>query len=254
MQNPILFGISISRKYKKWAISALILMFFATAFSRFSVIILRNLTDSLATNPIDINSVWMWALGYAILFLISENIWRLSGYTGMHWFMNFRFSGYQSLYEYLTLHSKDYFNSRFAGSLANKISHAVNGTQTLFERMLWNFLPLLLGLFWFTGFSFFSNFLLGLIMIIWTILFLIINVIFAKKMHPRSFQSAKAGSTLKGRIVDSLSNISLVHEYAYVRKTYDTATQALPMKKLKRLQNLLMLMNLSMICQKDTKH
>lgn len=214
--NPILFCIFISKKYKKWAISGLILVFFATAFSRFSVVILRNLTDSLSTNPINISDVWMWAFGYAFLFLISENLWRLSGYTGMHWFMNFRFSGYQSLYEYLTLHSKDYFNSRFAGSLSSKITHAVDGSQTLFERMLWNFLPLLLGLFWFTGFSFYSNFLLGLIMIIWTILFLVINVSFAKKMHPRSFQSAKAGSVLKGRIVDSLSNISLVHEYAYI--------------------------------------
>ena len=65
-KNPILFGIFISKKYKKWAISALILVFFATAFSRFSVVILRNLTDSLSTNPINIHDVWMWAIGYAV--------------------------------------------------------------------------------------------------------------------------------------------------------------------------------------------
>lgn len=215
-KDPLLFGIFISKMYKKWAISALIFVLFATAFSRLTVVILSYLTDAIAAHPLAMQTVWLWAIAYPSLFFVSENTWRLSGVTGMRWFMNFRFSGYQSLYEYLTLHSKDYFNSRFAGSLANKITHAVDGSQALFEKILWQFIPLIVGLCWFTAFAFFSDFRLGLIIGVWAILFLGINIWFAKLLHPRSFASAKAGSTLKGRIVDSLSNISLVHEYANV--------------------------------------
>lgn len=215
-KNPILFGIHISKLYKKWAIPALIVVFIATAFGRFSVVILSNLTDSIAADTIVINNIWFWALAYTLSFFTAENFWRASGFFGMRWFMHFRASGYQSLYEYLTLHSKDYFNSRFAGSIANKISNAVNGTQAIFENVLWNFLPLILGLLWFTLFSFWSNVWLGVIILIWSLLFLLLNIWFAKLLHPHSFKSAKAGSILKGKIVDSLSNISLVHEYAFV--------------------------------------
>jgi len=215
-KNPLLFGIYISKIYKNWALSALFFVFLATGINRLSVIILSNLTDAISANHLNSNDVWVWGIAYALQFFLGENLWRLSGFTGMRWFMNFRFSGYQSLYEYLTLHSKDYFNSRFSGTLANKITHAVDGTQSLFEKLLWNFFPLVLGLIWFTGFAFSSDYRLGWIIAIWSIGFLSINVWFAKKLHPRSFKSAKIGSILKGKIVDSLSNISLVHEYAYV--------------------------------------
>jgi ATP-binding cassette subfamily B protein len=215
-KNPILFGFYITKFHKKWAISAVICAFFATALSRSTVILLGNLTDAIAATPIVMETIWLWAIAYPTVFFIGENTWRLSGFLGMRWFMNFRYSAYQHLFEYLTLHSKDYFNSRFAGSLSNKITNAVDGTQAIFERSLWNFFPLILGLIWFSIFAFASNALLGLIMSLWSILFLTINILFARHLQPRSYKSAKAVSTLKGRIVDSLSNISLVHEYAYV--------------------------------------
>lgn len=215
-KNPVLFGLFISSLYKKWVIGALFFVFVATALSRFLVVILRNLTDSIATNPIVIDTVWLWAVFYPLLFFIKENIWRLSGFTGMRLFMNFRFSAYQSLYEYLTLHSKDYFSSRFAGALTNKIANAVDGTENLFEKILWRYIPLALGIFWFTIFAWLANPLLGIIIIVWSIFFLIINLLFAKKLQSRSYQLAESLSTLKGRVVDSLSNISLVHESAYL--------------------------------------
>ncbi|HVF69174.1 MAG TPA: ABC transporter ATP-binding protein, partial [Xanthomonadales bacterium] len=216
-KNPILFGIFISKLHKKWAVAALFCVFIASTLGgRFLVVILRNLTDSIAASPVNLNQVWLWTILYPVLLLVSETIWRTSGFMGMHWFINFRASAYQLLYEYLTLHSKDYFNSKFAGSLSNKISHAVDGTEQLFEKFLWQFIPLILGLFWYVIFSWISDYRLGLIIAIWSIIFLGINIGFSKKLQPYSFKSAKTLSTLKGKVVDSLSNISLVHEYAYI--------------------------------------
>jgi len=215
-KNPILFGFYISKLYKKWAIIALTFVFIATAISRYSVVALLHLTDSIATNNLDFNLIWFWAIVVVSIFFVAENIWRFSGFAGMKWFMNYRFSAYQSLYEYLTLHSRDYFNSRFAGSLTNKITHAVDGTQAIFEKSLWSFLPLALGLIWFIFYSSLSNTYLGIIIAIWSILFVGINLWFSKKLQPTSYKSAKSISILKGKVVDSLSNISLVHEYAYV--------------------------------------
>lgn len=216
-KNPLLFGIYISKQFKKWVFSALFFVLIAASFSQLMVLVLGKLTDALAEQPVNASNIWQWAIAYSLIFLISQISWRCSGFTGMRWFMNYFSSGYQTLYEYLTLHSKDYFNSRFSGSLSNKITNAVDGVQTIYERILWQFFPLLLILLWFTGFAFYSDYRLGLILTIWSVIFLSLNVWFAKKLHPHSYRSAEAGSILRGKIVDSLSNISLVHEYAYVR-------------------------------------
>lgn len=191
-------------------------VFIATALDRFAIVVLRNLTDSIATAPVNQNAIWRWAIVYPLLFLTAHVVWRTSGFTGMRWFSNFRLTAYQTLYEYLTLHSKDYFNSRFAGALANKIGNAVDGTESVFENVLWRFIPLILGLFWYMIFAWLSDPLLGIILGIWSILFLVANIWFAKKLQPYSYRFAQSLSTLKGSIVDSLSNISIVHEYAHI--------------------------------------
>ncbi len=215
-KKPLQFAYFISKIHKKWAIFALIFVLIATAVDRFTVIVLRNLTDAIAGQPLSIDAIWTWAIAYSILFLLAQVFWRASGFTGMHWFTGLRATAYQKLFDYISLHSKDYFNSRFAGSLSSKIANAVDGTDDLFEKILWRFIPLIIGLCWYVIFAWISDMRLGLIIGIWSIFFLGINVWFARKLQPYSVQFAESLSTLKGRIVDSLSNISLVHEHAYV--------------------------------------
>lgn len=134
----------------------------------------------------------------------------------MKWFTSFRTYGYQVLYDYLTLHSKDYFNSRFAGAIANKISNAVEGSRSLSERMLWQFIPLVTALIIYIVITFQTNFLLGAVLSGWSLLFISINAYFAGKMRVRSYRFAKSMSVLRGKLVDSLSNISLVQENAFI--------------------------------------
>ena len=215
-KNPIQFGFLITKLHKKWALSAFIFVFIATTLSQFNVIVLRNFTDAITAHPLIISSVWLWAILLPINFFAAENIWRASGFMGMHWIMNLRTSIYQTLYDYLSLHSKEYFDNRFAGSLTNKIANAVDGNEALTAQILWQFTPLVFGLLLYVIFAWLGNPILGIIVLLWSIFFIAINVWFATKLQPRSIKSADALSTLKGRIVDSLSNISIVHEYANI--------------------------------------
>ena len=232
-KKPFLFGIFASKPHKVWVFSAFLAVIIGTGFDKFSVIVLQHLTDSVAGKPIIFSTVWFWAISFPILFLVSHIFWRTSGFTGMRWFTGMRATSYQALYEYLSLHSKDYFNSRFAGALANKISNAADGTEQLFNRILWRFTQLFFGVAFYSIIAGYSSLLLGAIIVIWSTCFILINFWFAKKIQPYSFTAAKSVSTLKGRIVDSLANISLVHEYAYIagereyiksfiKKQYDT--------------------------------
>ncbi len=217
-KKPFSFGIFASLPHLKWVIVALFFVLVATALNRFSVVLLRNLTDSIASQDLNFQLIWFWTIAYPLLDLCSGMSWRMSGFTGMRWFMNFRLTAYQALYGYISLHSKDYFNNRFAGALANKISNAVDGTESVFENILWHFIPLVVGLFWYVIFAWTSSPILGIIILIWSTVFLSTNFLFARKIQPKSYEFAKSLSTLKGRIVDSLSNISLVHENAFLNR------------------------------------
>ena len=202
-------------------VSAMIAVFLASIADKTSVLILRNLTNAIAASPTNIDEVWKWAIAYPLIFILGQTIWRASGFTGMRWMTGAQFTAYQSLYEYLSQHSKEYFNNRFAGSLTNKISNAVNGVRNLFERTLWRFLPLFFTLIIYIIFTGVSDWRLGIIIAGWAIVFIGLNAYFVNKLRPYSYEFAESLSTLKGKIVDSLSNISLVHEYAYISGEHD---------------------------------
>ncbi len=215
-KKPFQFGIFASKPHLVWVVSAFLAVIAGTGVDKFSVIVLQKLTDAVATKPIIFNAVWLWGILFSVLYLIARIFWRLSGFTGMRWFTGMRATSYQSLYEYLSLHSKDYFNSRFAGALANKITNAADGTEQLFNRILWQFTGLFFGLVFYALIAGASSPLLGLIIVVWFVTFVSLNFWFAMKLQPYSYTAAKSVSNLKGRIVDSLTNISLVHEYAYI--------------------------------------
>ncbi len=212
-KNPFKFGVFSSKPYKGWALTALFFVFIANIVDRYLVIVLKNLTDEVAAGN-NFDAIWFWAIMYPILHFVGSNLWRGSGFTGMRWFMGMRATGYQSLYSYLSLHSKDYFNSRFAGALANKVSNAVEGTNRIYEKLLWRFYPIALGILIYVYIAADSSPILGTIVFIWSVIFIGVNIFLSKKLQVYSFKFAKSMSTLKGKLVDSLSNISLVHENA----------------------------------------
>lgn len=215
-KNPLSFGIYLAKIHKKYSLTSLFFVFLATAISRFSVVVLQYLTNAITAHPFLANTVWLWAIAYPSIFFLSESLWRCSGFTGMKWFTDLRYSAFSMLYEYLSFHSKQYFSSRFAGALTGKISNAVDGTEQLFENIWWNFLPMGMGIVWYVVFAWFDNIWLGVIMSAWFIVLLLLNFFFARKLQSKSYAAAESLSTLKGRITDSLSNISLVHEYAHL--------------------------------------
>ena len=232
-KNPIGFIVFASKPHKKWAFAALASVFFANLLGRLNVLVFTNLTNAAAAQHIDIKNLWFWTIAFPVVYIASSCMWRLSGFAGMLWINNIRSTIYRKLYNYLSFHNKDYFNSRFAGSLTNKISNAVDGSDNIIGITLWEFLPLILTIFWYVIFAGSNDLRLGAIIAVWAVLFVSINLWFVTKMQKRFYTSAQALSTLKGRIVDSLSNISLVQEYAnltgekkyidkYIQRQYNT--------------------------------
>ncbi|MDP2642351.1 MAG: ABC transporter ATP-binding protein [Candidatus Peregrinibacteria bacterium] len=219
-QKPVSFMWFVAKKSRKWAICAFIAVTFAQLLDGAFLLVLRELTDS-ATRAVAhdfqenlLNVLWFWALILPLLYLLIENVWRISGLSGMRLITESEKTVSSELFRYLVDHSRSYFNSKFAGALVNKIGNATRGVHNMFANTLWQFYPLLIGLIIDVVIVFSINKMLSLMFVAWIIVFLSFNFYLVKKKQPLSFAVAKAGSESKGKMVDTVSNIATVHATA----------------------------------------
>ena len=213
--KPFQFCLRLSKVYWYYALPAFAVVILAETAGVSLSYVMKELVDALGNSEAD---PLYWAYVYAGLYAFSEIGWRSSGYLGMHWITKTRALAASSLFSWLSGHSSNYFADRFAGSLANKVTHASNGVSDMMPRILWNFFPTLLQLFLSIGFAYAAKPLLAGILGIWCVIFLILNTLLVRKKAKLSEASADAYTKLKGQLVDIISNIRVVHQFARVGK------------------------------------
>lgn len=156
---------------------------------------------------------------YVLFLLLAKALWRVSGFAGMRWSNGARATARQTLSSYVTLHSRNYFSNRFAGSIANKISHATSGMHDIVDLTLWNFLELFVSIIVSFIIAFFVSPLIAFIFLGWVIVATALNVYFVRKRVPLSAYVQRVETKLTGMTVDLLSNITAMQEYA--RRTFE---------------------------------
>ncbi len=128
------------------------------------------------------------------------------------------------MFDHVERHSPRYFNERFAGSLANKISDMTTLTEQVAQYLFWPILPT------------FVVFIAGCI-VLWTIqplfayflgAWIVINLslitLFSRKIDVYAAHHEEVKSTLSGKIVDSLTNnfaVNLFYRFSYERKAIE---------------------------------
>ena len=205
------FCLFISRKFARYAIPALAAVLIAQSASISLTYVLKELVDALTIRD---EAMWTWAGVYVALFAFSTLTWRSSGYMGMLWITHSRSHSARVLYDWLSQHSSRYFANRFAGSLATKVTNAANGINHMLNKLLWDFFPTILRLGLSIVIAWMAKPILALILAIWAAGFLILNGILVKKKALLSRDSALAYTQLKGQMVDILTNIRVVHQFA----------------------------------------
>ncbi|UPA22088.1 ABC transporter ATP-binding protein/permease [Candidatus Peribacteria bacterium] len=218
-RTPFAFGLFATRPYWPWAVGALFAVTLGSTLDGLLNLLLKTLIDSILltmeTTVRDMRDVRYWATVYVAVTLVTGCIWRMSGFCGMRWMTYARTNGYTTLFQYLTHHSSNYFNNRFAGALTNKISNVAEGVDKIMQNILWQFLPLVITIIvgFYTAAQ--ANILFSLILAGWTILYIGINLalVFGKRKHAIAF--AENVSKMRGTMVDSASNISAVHQNAH---------------------------------------
>ena len=215
-RNPLRFFVFASRPHLMPALLAMVAVVAgATLLTSVSYVFrwIANSVTALSSGG-SFTDLYL-AVGLYVLILFVGNVcYRVSGFAGAKWATGARATARYSLSAYVTLHSRTYFSNRFAGSISNKISHAGNGIRSFVEKVLWEFLDLLVSVVVSFVIAYIAYPMLAWMFLLWVTVVLVVNMYFAKKRVPLSNRAQKLETQLNGATVDLLSNITAMQEYA----------------------------------------
>ncbi len=210
VHSPWKFTLLSTKSVRLWILLCVFGVIIATVFGRVKIFLVQSITNTAiaaSNSQVPYSTLWKLAVIYAVVQFLNSIIWRFSGFAGMRWITKTKANINQNLFNYLSRHSVSYFHNRFAGALANKISNVANGFASIAGEAMWNFFPLLIGLFADLYLTYNTHYLLSLILSGWMILFVAINIFLGVKLKRYYYQDANSGSKLKGKMIDSTGNI-----------------------------------------------
>ncbi len=136
-----------------------------------------------------------------------------------------------AMFDHVQQHSPKYFNERFSGSLANKITDMTTQVSQIFQQLLTAFIPALVACILAVFFLSRINPLFGVILFAWIFVHFAICMSFTKNCDKYENIHSEARSTLLGKIVDSLTNnfaVNLLYRFlnerAYIGRFQEAET------------------------------
>lgn len=210
--TPIRFLLHVSKPYKWWAFSAILVVIVAAGLSQSLALFFKWIVEAAEAGNLE--QALFYGLLYPVLVLVVQLLYRLSGWVGLTWAIGVKRQIGDELFEYTLGHSHSYFSNRFAGALLNKITNVIGALDSLIGDFLWAYLSTAVTLAVTFYFIFTVDPLSGFIFIGLIATLLSINRFFVQQKMVLSKQVAASGSKLRGVMVDVFSNISAVRQYS----------------------------------------
>src|SRR3989344_9543494 len=116
-----------------------------------------------------------------------------------------------AMFNHVQPHSPHYFNERFAGSLANKITDMTTQIESIIQQLFWPIVSSIATSLLGAIFLWFVHPILAGILILWVIIHLGICLMFSRTCDLYEHRHGVSRSTLIGKIVDSLTNYFAVN-------------------------------------------
>jgi ATP-binding cassette subfamily B protein len=163
-----------------------------------------------------------------LFWLTGEALMRVQGITQVYTFPAFRANIRRAVFNYVKLHSHEYFASNFSGNIAKKLSDLPNSCQTIMEIVCFNFVTAFTGVILVFSMMWLTNSLFALILVIWLIIHLALTFAFLRYGNKLWEAHSESASTLSGKIVDVFTNMLNVrlfsrgdYELQYLQKYQD---------------------------------
>lgn len=230
------FFIDICKPYK-WYFWGLVFTGLYWGFNNaFSPYVLKLIIDKVSHFSGDKSALPAAINGLVIFYIatwcaIALNM-RLMDWLKLKLFPRVRFEIVQRMFGYLIKHDHHYFQNQFAGSLSNRIFDMTSGVVSILE-IFDDGLALVFGLFIAIITMSLVQPIFGLILFLWSLFFIGVTVAFSKNVRDLARVFALSKTSLVGKVVDSITNVSNIrlfsqnrHEEQLIAKvTHDTVTK-----------------------------
>lgn len=216
-RTPIRFALYASRPYWYWGVAAVLSVVVAGSLDTATYYVFKELIDTAALyaeGGVALSAMLVWVIAYPLTASGHQFLYRAGGYCAALWLTATRSHGANMLFRYLSLHSIPYFNNRFAGSTANKIWNASGGVQGMFETFLWGYLSTFIAFVTSAVLVFTVSTWLATLFVGWIVVLVVLNIFLSKKTAVYSEARAAVRSKLSGTVVDIVTNMLAVKNYA----------------------------------------
>jgi ATP-binding cassette subfamily B protein len=221
-RTPLKFIAYISKPQKWWAIIAFVTAVIAQLLEVVALYVIARFVDVFASTEgvtAQLEVFYYWGVIFLGVVLVERIMWRVSGFVGIKWLVEMNANGYNTLFGYVTSHSHNYFISRFAGAVSNKVSNAIDSSTRLLERLLWGMIPQIISLIIGIYVFFTVHWLMGLGFFIFLALVFVFNIKFTLWRRPYVLDFSRSSSKMRGEGVDLMANIAAVRQYSH--RTYE---------------------------------
>jgi ATP-binding cassette, subfamily B, bacterial len=127
-----------------------------------------------------------------------------------------------AMFDHVQHHSPKYFNERFAGTLANKMTDMTTQVTLIIQQLFWPILPAIATCLLGAVFLWFVNPIFAWILLAWIVIHLGVCLKFTRPCDLYEHRHGEARSTLLGKIVDSFTNnfaVNLFYRFKHERNT-----------------------------------
>ncbi len=211
--------VHMAQPHKWWFIGAFLVVVVAAAISQSSSYFFKLIVDAVESGQSD--RVLLYALMFPVVVLLTQLLFRLSGYLGMQCVTRITKTSTDDISAYTLKHSHGYFSDRFAGSIMTKFGNVVGAMGEIIPEILWTHLTAFVSFVVTLTFILFIDPISAAIFTTLTVVLIVFNRRLSPKNRELSRAHAEARTKLSGRTIDLLSNISAARQYANIPFEYD---------------------------------
>lgn len=126
-----------------------------------------------------------------------------------------------TLFDHIQRHSPRYFNERFSGALANKITDMTTQAEAVIQQLFWPIVPALSACLLGAAVLWFIHPLFTAILLGWIAIHISVCLLFTRSCDAAEHRHGEARSALLGKIVDSLTNnfaVNLFYRFSFEKR------------------------------------
>lgn len=233
MNNPSLslkkFLVEVIKPYKWFIVAMCFIAFYWGINNSLTPYVLKLIIDKVVAFEGDKSAVLSAVMPYVVLYIL---LWvgvaldmRFLDWVRLKLLPSLRYDIMTKMFAYLEGHSHRYFQNNFSGSLSNKITDMQNGAINIFITLDDGFaqsIALCIAIVT----MLLVHPVFALILLGWALAFILIALLFFKKIQDLSNIFATSKTTLVGKIVDSIGNITNVRLFSKNRYENDLIQSA----------------------------